>query len=82
MGKLELEGILPHEFPSLTIQIGFELIPISPDEAATYHLLNVDWHKDPFDKMLIWQAMQRSLTLISKDKNIAKYKEIGLMVVW
>lgn len=82
IGKLNLEGVLPHEFPSLAIKTGFELISITPEEASTYHLLIGDWHKDPFDKMLIWQAIKNDWTLISIDENVAKYREIGLMVVW
>ena len=36
-------------------------------------------HKDPFDRMLIAQAQVENLSLISRDKNIKKYK---IPVVW
>jgi PIN domain nuclease of toxin-antitoxin system len=36
-------------------------------------------HKDPFDRMIIAQAQVEDLSLISKDKNIKKYK---VPVVW
>ena len=62
--------------------MGFELISIISEEAASYHLLKENWHKDPFDKMLIWQAIKRDYILLSKDINIAKYNEIGLKVEW
>ncbi|MEX2593821.1 MAG: type II toxin-antitoxin system VapC family toxin [Anditalea sp.] len=82
IGKLELIGVLPNQFPLLAIQTGFELIPLMPEETATYHHLKGTWHRDPFDRMLIWQAIQQDLVLISKDKNIAKYGKEGLKTLW
>jgi PIN domain nuclease of toxin-antitoxin system len=69
-------------FSKLSIDMGFEPINLSADEAANYHQLNANWHKDPFDKMLIWQAVKRNISLISKDENVAKYSSICLKVVW
>jgi PIN domain nuclease of toxin-antitoxin system len=36
-------------------------------------------HKDPFDRILIAQALAESLTLASKDSALARY---GVPVVW
>jgi PIN domain nuclease of toxin-antitoxin system len=36
-------------------------------------------HKDPFDRMIVAQAQVEDLSLVSKDKNIKKYK---VPVVW
>lgn len=82
IGKLELRDILPHDFPSLALEMGFQLIPMNPEEAASYHHLKGNFHKDPFDKMLIWQAIRHDFTLISRDINVIKYKGEGLKVVW
>ncbi|WP_236978027.1 type II toxin-antitoxin system VapC family toxin [Membranihabitans maritimus] len=82
IGKLELKGILPQEFPQIVLQMGFLSIPLTPVEAVSYHNLNGNRHKDPFDKMLIWQAMRHDFTFIRKDKNVMKYEENGLKVVW
>jgi PIN domain nuclease of toxin-antitoxin system len=38
-----------------------------------------DIHKDPFDRMIIAQSKVESMPLISKDKNIKKYK---VPIVW
>jgi PIN domain nuclease of toxin-antitoxin system len=38
-----------------------------------------DIHKDPFDRMIIAQSQVEDMPLISKDKNIEKYK---IPVVW
>ena len=82
IGKLLLNGIAPDEFPPLATQTGFEIIQLSAEEAASYHKLTGKWHRDPFDRMLIWQALQQDLILISKDKNIGNYKNEGLKTLW
>ncbi len=82
LGKLDLQGIVPEQLPEITQQTGFELIELLPDEAATYHQLEANWHRDPFDRMLIWQAIQNKLTIISKDSHVTRYKSVGLKVIW
>ncbi|WP_029287917.1 type II toxin-antitoxin system VapC family toxin [Pedobacter sp. R20-19] len=82
LGKLSLIGLEPNELMSQAKDLGFDLLPLMPESAANYHKLNADWHKDPFDRMLIWQAIQQGITLISKDENISKYRSVGLKVIW
>jgi PIN domain nuclease of toxin-antitoxin system len=82
IGKLQLDGVLPDALPKLALQTGFQLIPLSPDESSSYHNLNFHGHKDPFDRMLIWQAIQKDLVLVSKDENIHQYKSVGLHFLW
>lgn len=81
-GKMELQGILADQFPELSLQMGFQLIPLSVDESASYHKLNTTNHKDPFDRMLIWQAIKRNFIFITKDDSIAQYQELGLKTLW
>lgn len=38
-----------------------------------------DFHKDPFDRILVAQARAERLTLVSKDEILARY---GVPVVW
>ena len=82
LNKLEILGLMPDVFPELAIKAGYELLPLLPNEVANYHHLKATWHKDPFDRMLIWQAIQNNITLISKDETINKYQSAGLKVVW
>lgn len=37
-------------------------------------------HKDPFDRMLIWLAMQNDYTLVSADNHVKKYISEGLRI--
>lgn len=82
LGKLEFRNFDPVDLPAICLQMQYELLPLAPEEAATYHLLQGDFHKDPFDRMLIWQAIQQHLILLSKDPQVWKYAEDGLRVQW
>jgi len=82
LGKLDLSNILPEDLPNLTEETGFTFLPLLPVESAGYHNLHADWHRDPFDRMLIWQAIKNNLTLLSKDKNVARYTSVGLKLIW
>ena len=62
--------------------MGFSPIALTPVEAATQGNLTEDSHFDPFDRMLIWQAIQRDLTLISRYPEFAKFKKDGLKLSW
>jgi PIN domain nuclease of toxin-antitoxin system len=52
------------------------------EDALTFYKLKATHHKDPFDRMLIWQALQNNLTFITDDEQIHKYTDIGLKVIW
>ena len=82
LGKLDLNGVTPEQLPQLCKETGFEILPLLPSESSSYHRLDANWHRDPFDRMLIWQAIANNLTLLSKDKNVAQYKSVGLKLIW
>ena len=81
-GKLELSGVTPDDFPAIALQSGFDILPVAAADAATFHHLPRMEHKDPFDRLIIWQAISHKLTLISKDKTFAAYRKLGLKVLW
>ncbi len=81
-GKLELSGVTPDEFPAIVRQSGFYILPVDAADAATFHHLPRMEHKDPFDRLIIWQAISHKLTLISQDKAFAAYRKLGLKVLW
>lgn len=57
-------------------------MPLLPDEAATYGNLTEETHNDPFDRMLIWQAISRKLVLVSGDSEFKRFKKDGLRLLW
>lgn len=82
LDKLKLGNHTPAEFIDSIEKLGIKYISPSPAQYATYYLLpKMDKHKDPFDRMIIWQALQSGLTLISRDEQISQYELHGLTVV-
>lgn len=82
LGKLNLQGISPDDFPDLALQMNFDTISLGVNEAATYHQLKTIHHRDPFDRMLIWQAIKNNLVLVSNDDNMPAYRSEGLKLLW
>ena len=81
IGKLLIEGLSLEELPAACLAMGFEIEPLSAEDSSSYHRLTATYHKDPFDRMLIWQAIRNGYTLISADSNVKKYVSVGLTVV-
>jgi PIN domain nuclease of toxin-antitoxin system len=81
LGKLTINGFSPEDLRRLCGEMNFELIYLSPEESSTFHQLKGTHHKDPFDRMLVWQAIHRDFTLISKDEDIQKYVSDGLKIL-
>jgi PIN domain nuclease of toxin-antitoxin system len=52
--------------------IGFEELPVLGEHAETVSQLP-PIHKDPFDRILIAQAMVEGITLLTSDKVVAQY---------
>jgi PIN domain nuclease of toxin-antitoxin system len=82
LGKLELVNCLPDALPEIASRIGLELIDLEADIAASFYRLPRQPHKDPFDRMIVWLAIQKKLILISKDKTFSAYAGYGLQTAW
>jgi PIN domain nuclease of toxin-antitoxin system len=82
-GKLDLRGHNPEALKNgFDIFFNFNELDITLADGVTFYKLDSPIHKDPFDRMLVWQALKHGLTLLSDDENIKKYQEIGLKVLW
>lgn len=57
---------------------GFLIIPISVEHAANIISLPLH-HRDPFDRMLIAQALAESMPVVSKDSQFDAY---GVQGIW
>ena len=69
LGKLEI----PANFRKVLDHQGFELLDITVDH--TYAVGDLpSYHRDPFDRMLVAQAKLESLTLVTRDLRLKKYK--------
>jgi PIN domain nuclease of toxin-antitoxin system len=81
-GKLHLDNVTPDDFPDIVRNSGLTVLQLADTEAVTFHRLPRMGHKDPFDRLIIWQAISRKLTLISQDRAFADYRKLGLKVIW
>ena len=65
-------GIDPREIRRQMVENGFEELPVEGE-----HVVAIDSlppiHKDPFDRLLIAQAMVEGITLLTADGTIARY---------
>jgi PIN domain nuclease of toxin-antitoxin system len=83
IGKLSFDGLKLRDLPTLLYDCGVTQIPMDPFESINLSdLPQKENHRDPFDRMLICQAIERNLTLISSDRSIAQYCENGLSLLW
>lgn len=80
--KLELNKINASELPKIFTEQGYKVMSISSEETSTLWELKLDYHKDPFDRILIWQAIKNNFTLISNDVNMSPYRIEGLKLLW
>ncbi len=68
LGKLRA----PEDFAPTLLGAGAQPLPVSLDHAAAVEQL--PWHhRDPFDRLLIAQARQDGLTLVTADTRIHAY---------
>jgi len=82
-GKLYVENFQIQHIPGYCKKLGIEPIPLMPDEAINYSGLPFhENHKDPFDRMLIYQCITGNYTLVSKDDKMKFYENDGLECIW
>jgi PIN domain nuclease of toxin-antitoxin system len=83
LGKLELGGTDPSRILDTLLEAGFEVFELESRLLATYHQLpRREDHRDPFDRLLIWQAISNDFTLITHDRKIEQYRADGLRLVF
>ena len=67
----------PDDLPDVTAAAGFAWLPISARHAIAAGALPPH-HHDPFDRMLVAQAREESLTIVSRDLRFSRY-EVDLL---
>jgi PIN domain nuclease of toxin-antitoxin system len=83
LGKLTLTGTSPQGLVEAAQDQGFELLPLDAQLAASVAELPLaPQHRDPFDRMLVWQAIRLGHTLVSRDRRIIQSGADGLRVLW
>lgn len=80
LGKLELQGA--HTVQEL-VEVGIyanrlELLEITPSHLEGVRTLPLH-HRDPFDRLIIAQALSENLVLLSRDRAFSVY---GVQLLW
>jgi len=83
INKFYIEGVVANDLPEYARKMDMNILDMKARETCTFANLPLkDNHKDPFDRMIIWQAITENMALISKDKMFVQYKNDGLRLIW
>ncbi|MBK8506853.1 MAG: type II toxin-antitoxin system VapC family toxin [Saprospiraceae bacterium] len=82
LGKLQLRGGTPQDLLSGIYNLNIDILNLDPQIIATFYQLPLTFHKDPFDRLIVWQAINHALPLISKDVKLKDYGKDGLVIIW
>ena len=82
LGKLVLKNCKPDDLLRETHRLDLEILELSGADAATSHRLPRLSHRDPFDRMIVWQAIRQNFTLVTKDRGLEAYQSLGLKMIW
>jgi PIN domain nuclease of toxin-antitoxin system len=73
-GKLTL----PTDLETMVVEEGFSILPVSFSDLRTLKTLP-RIHRDPFDRMMIAQALVEGIPIATRDRVFAAY---GVQIVW
>lgn len=80
--KIDLKGVFPDELPGIALKDGFQILNLNVETTASFYKLPKTKNKDPFDRMLAWQAIDKNYHLITKDEGFTEYTSLGLKTIW
>ncbi len=70
LGKLTAHA---DEIVRSVVEVGFEELPVTMIHARRVFALPLH-HRDPFDRMLVAQALEEGLTIVTRDPSFAAYQ--------
>ena len=76
LGKIDAD---PRRMAQAIAASGFSELPITAQHAAGVELLP-EHHKDPFDRLLVAQALAEPLRLVSSDHQLAQYSDLVIQI--
>lgn len=79
-GKLVLRGMTPEDFFEEVDRSHFECFELKNEDLISFYKLPIE-HRDPFDRMMIWQCISNDLSLLSVDGANPNYEKYGLKIV-
>lgn len=77
LGRLTLPGTV-EEYIAEKLEVGFRTLPVEWRHAAAVEKLPFH-HRDPFDRLLVSQALIEGLPLVTGDPAFRRY---GVRIIW
>lgn len=72
VGRLKLPKEIMHYIDQEKARNGLRILEL--DEATVYHMYKLsDIHRDPFDRILVCQALEHGMSLVTPDSAITAY---------
>ena len=81
LGKIDLGSRTPEDVLKIAEGMDYSSLPLSLSEVSSFHRL-VTINKDPFDRMLVGQAIKNDIPLLSRDSRLTSYTAYGLQLIW
>lgn len=76
LGKID---VVPDELVAAIASSGFHALPVTPQHAAMIAIVP-DHHRDPFDRLLVAQALCEPLRLVTADDALTSYSDLVIRV--
>ena len=80
LGKLKLKGLTPEEFYDELEESYYLCKEINNRDIISSYRLPY-YHKDPFDRFLLWEALRNDFIFINADSKMEDYEKEGITIV-
>lgn len=81
LGKIKLFGVKPDDIPFLLLENGYLIENPDYKLFSSFYKLPTKTHKDPFDRLIIWEAINKNYYLLSRDSKFSEYVPFGLKLL-
>jgi len=78
-GKLILDGMTPEELYEEIEMSHFQCLPLRNEDLISFYRLPIE-HRDPFDRIMIWQCIGQDFHFLSVDGAAPNYEKYGLKI--
>lgn len=80
-GRLVLNGMSPEELFEEIDTSHLICLPLRNEDLISFHRLPIE-HRDPFDRIMIWQCINNDIVFLSVDRAAASYERHGLKILF
>ncbi|MFW5768592.1 MAG: type II toxin-antitoxin system VapC family toxin [Spirochaetota bacterium] len=81
-GKLVLKDVSPEELFTAAMDAGFQILTCTPEDVVTsYRLPERHAAGTVFARLIVWQAIQNRLVLLTHDVKLSVYRPDGLQMI-